>query len=677
MLRNCSQSIFLFIVFAILLSSCKDNSNYSVESFDPLVNYNQKKNDSIYTIKTDLSNAILYGIEIPTVKQLPNGKFLFSFKLENSTGTAQRFFYKLYYQNESYKFDNDSLLASENFYGSWTEADREFKPTEVIDDEITLLDSFKIVGNPRDEKIYYGTDPEMVKLSDTMITRYINTVKFLPEWHNSAIMKAKDNGIPLDEQIYLEALWGINNDFQSQTNYNNRWKRNPRMGNYKFMLVVCNSEDLGEIADEAKNISKKDSNDRFVNPFSYFLTGKGSKLKSTKIILSEKILSVSTKMDLDKGIYVDRLTANKTNINTSLYSNTCGESDKLYHDAQFAQYFHHINKNWEFVNIKKTMNVVDENLTREQYKNLISDYSKSKDFVHTYASATDCPCKTVKTNTHNKSISIINPGNTGGLYKKEHVGIKSRVGFTYGKWRAKIKFPKNISKDNVWNGLTNAFWLLFQSENPWNVRRICNSNIGYIPKHVPDNIESVKESKPQINYSEIDFEILKESQFWTQSTYGKGTNFPKEDASANNNIIICCTNWDMACQQPKGFFFGAKDYVVDEKKYSFGRWDYFSKLITSKVSAPHAEVFNDDFYYFEIDWQPTRIIWRIGKDKNNMKEICRMNDQMTSIPNNQMIMLLTQEFHYQEWWPTAPFLQNYIPFPKNDLEGKLLEIEIE
>ena len=34
----------------------------------------------------------LYGIEIPTVKQLPNGKFAFTFKLENNTGTAQRFF---------------------------------------------------------------------------------------------------------------------------------------------------------------------------------------------------------------------------------------------------------------------------------------------------------------------------------------------------------------------------------------------------------------------------------------------------------------------------------------------------------------------------------------------------------------------------------------------------------
>lgn len=670
--------LFTIIVFTILLSSCKNNSNFSIEEFNPLANYTLKKNDSTYFIKTDLSNAVLYGIEIPTVKQLPNGKFTFTFKIKNNTGTSQRFFYKLYYQNESYKFNNDSALASENFYGSWLETGQEFKPTDIINNEITLTDSFKIVGNPREEKIYYGINPERVKITDSLLKAFVNYVQYDSAWYRSTIEKSKFNKIPVKDQVYLEALWGINNFFQSQTTFNNRWKRNPRMGNYKFMLVVCNAEDLGEIADEVKNIAKKDTNNNFVNPFAYFLSGKGSKLKSTKVILSEKILAVSSSLDLDKGLYVDRLSANKANINTSLYSNTCGESDQLYHNAQFSQYFHHINKNWEFVNVKKTMDVVDENLTREQYKNLISDYSKSKDFIHTYSSAPDCPCKTVKTNSSEKSISIMNPGNgTVGIYKKEHVGIKSRVGFTYGKWRAKIKFPKNITKDNVWNGLTNAFWLLFQSEDPWNIRRPCKGTIGYIPKDVADNIESVKSSKPQINYSEIDFEILKESQYWTQSSYGGRANYPKEDASKNNDITICCTNWDMACNQPKDYLFGAKDYVVDGKKYSFGRWDYFNKLITSKVAAPHAEVFNDDFYYFEIDWQPERIIWRIGKDKNNMKEICRMNDKMTSIPNNQMIMLLTQEFHYQEWWPTAPFLQNYIPFPKNDLEGKLLEIEIE
>jgi hypothetical protein len=99
-------------------------------------------------------------------------------------------------------------------------------------------------------------------------------------------------------------------------------------------------------------------------------------------------------------------------------------------------------------------------------------------------------------------------------------------------------------------------------------------------------------------------------------------------------------------------------------------------LVTSKVAAPHAEVFNDEYYYFEIDWQPQRIIWRIGKDKNNMREICRMDGKMTAIPNNQMLMVMSQEFHYQEWWPTAPFMQNFTPFPKNNLIGKLLEVEI-
>lgn len=669
--------ILTIIVFALLYCSCSNNSDFNVKEFNPLANYNLKKNDSTYFIKTDLSNSVLYGIEIPTVTQLPNGKFTFSFHLENNTSKKQRFFYKLYYQNESYKFREDSTLSSENFYGSWVETGQEFKATEMFEGEKIIIDSFKIVGNPREEKIFYGTDPRNVKLSDTLINRFIKKVKDFPEWYNSVVEKANKNKIPVDDQLYADALWGISDYFQKDTTYNNRWKRNPRMGNYKFMLVVCNSDDLEKITDEVKNISKKDTTNNFVNPFSYFLYGQGSKLKSTKVIVSKQILNVSSNLNLEKGIYVDRLNINKKDINTSYYSHLCGESDTLYQYAQFSQYFHYINKNWKLVNVKKTLDVVNDELTRKQYADLINEYSKSKDFVETYSSSTDCPCKTVKTNLSSKSISILNPGNALGEYKKEHVGIKSRIGFTYGKWRAKIQFPKNISKDNVWNGLTNAFWLLYQSEEKWNVRRKCDSSFGYIPKHTPDNAESVKEAKPQINYSEIDFEILKESQYWTKSCYGGIENFPKEDASLNRNIAICCTNWDMACQQPKDYFFGAKDYVADGKKYSFSRWDYFNKLITSKVSAPHDEVFDGDYYYFEIDWQPTRIIWRIGKDKKNMKEICRMNDKMTSIPNNQMIMLLTQEFHYQEWWPTAPFLQNYIPFPKNNLEGKLLEIEIE
>ena len=253
----------------------------------------------------------------------------------------------------------------------------------------------------------------------------------------------------------------------------------------------------------------------------------------------------------------------------------------------------------------------------------------------------------------------------------------SRIGFTYGKWRAKIKFPKIISNDNVWNGLTSAFWLIFQADATWNNRRICHSKVGYIPKGVEDNQEAINKAQPTVTYSEIDFEILKESNYWPKDSYRDNYVKPNYDSYNNGDITICCTNWDMGCQQPKNYVVGAKKVNVEGKEYEFCRWDFFNKLVTSKQVAPHKEVFNDDFYYFEIDWQPQRIIWRIGKDKTNLKEICRMDDSMTAIPNNQMVMVLSQEFHYQEWWPTAPFKQNFIPFPKNDLIGKLLEVEID
>lgn len=664
------KALFLITV-TILLSSC--GGGFDVTDFDPLVNYNQKKNDSVYGIKADLSNSVLYGIEIPTVKQLPNGKFVFSFKLNNRS-EQQYFYYKLYYQNETYKWNEGDSLDDENFYGSWEEADLQFKRI-LVDGEVLVTDSFKIIGNPRNEIMYYGVDPEYGKVSDTLLAKYIAKVKREDDWYNSVVEKSKFNKVSVDEQLYAEALWGINYKFQNDSSYNNRWKRNPRMGNYKFMLVVCNNKGLSKIPDEVQRISLR-SNDRFINPFTYFLKKEGRGLPGTKVILSQKQLAISAELNLGAGIYANPFKI-KQGQSKEYYSNSCSASDWLYRKAQFEQYFHHINKNWEFVNVKEARDVVEEGLTRAQYQNLITEYNKSKDFVHAFASAPDCPCKTVKSDSVSNSITIFNPGNEAGSYKKEHVGVISRVGFTYGKWRAKIKFPKIMSKDNVWNGITAAFWLIFQADEKWNMRRTCDSKIGYIPKHIPDVESSVKESQPRVTYSEIDFEILKESKYWTKAAYGNKPDFPSEDASQNNNVTICCTNWDMGCQQPKNFIIGAKEANVQGYKHEFCRWDFFNKLVTSKKEAPHAEVFNDDFYYFEIDWQPQRIIWRIGKDKSNLKEICRMDGTMTSIPNNQMVMVMSQEFHYQEWWPTAPFLQNFIPFPKNNLIGKLLEVEIE
>ncbi len=665
-------SLFLLVVF---FGSCSRYGNFTVESFDPLGNYSHKLNDTLYNIEADLSDAVFGGIEIPGIRQLPNGKFVLNFKINNH-GKAQRYFYKLYYQNESYKWPEGDSLDYENFYGSWDEAALEFKATLPFEGELTVTDSFRIVGNPRDEAIYYGSNPNNTKITKENFSYFSNSIKAQPEWMKSVEEKARFNHVSVEDQTYFETIWAIENSFQTDSSCNNRWKRNPRMGVYKFMLVVCNGKGLSEIPDEIRAINKTSSNGNFKNPFTFFLLNKKLSSSNIKIIVSDKQLAVNSKLNLGAGIFIDRFKINKTGLNNSYYNSNCGETETLRQRANFAQYFHHINKNWEFVNVKEIKDVVGDNLSRNEYHKLISDYGKTHDFVHVFSSSTDCPCKTVISDSISKSISIMNPGNNPGEYKKEHVGIISRIGYTYGKWCAKIKFPKLISQDNVWNGITSAFWLIFQADAKWNMRRACDGPVGYIPKHIPDNAESVKESKRQITYTEIDFEILKESKYWAASAYGGKPGYPKEDASNNNDITVCCTNWDLACQQPKKFIIGSKTIEVEGKKYEIARWDYFSKLLTSKVPVSHEEMFNNDYYYFEIDWQPKRIIWRIGKDKNNLREICRMDQTITSIPNNQMVMVMSQEFHYQEWWPTAPFLQNFIPFPKNNLVGKLLEVEI-
>ena len=89
------------------------------------------------------------------------------------------------------------------------------------------------------------------------------------------------------------------------------------------------------------------------------------------------------------------------------------------------------------------------------------------------------------------------------------------------------------------------------------------------------------------------------------------------------------------------------------------------------------DLFDTDFYYFEIEWKPTEIIWRIGPSKNKMRIVGYMNNTVTSIPNNQMLLIFTQEFHITKWWPEAPFAQDNIPFPAKDITGYIYDSEIE
>lgn len=662
-------TFFLMLLFI----GCKEG--VEIKELNLFENYQGRLNDTSYVIDADLSDAVYEGVVIPTIRQTQSGYFRYSFHLINHSNDATHYWYKLYYQNETYK--REDSLSGENFYGSWEDTGIEFKATREFEDELVVTDSFRIVGNPRNERIFYGRSPEQSYITPGKIEARIAYIRTQSEWDKRVRENSVVNKVSYEQQIYSDALWSLNDENSRITTHNNRWKRNPRVGNYRFMLVVCSDEDLIKIPEWVKNISLKDSvTGLFRDPFLFFRENRPL-FKKSVIEMPSLTLNVKVKLDPEQGIYVDRLKFPLRTPSREYYTTSCNDSVDLYRKAQFSQYFHTINKAQALRNIKEMRDVTGENYTRSEYEAVKKKYEESGQLTDQYMNITDCPCKTVSIDKKEKSITIRNPGNEGqATLKKEQVGITSRIGLTYGKWRAKIKFPKLISEDNVWNGLTAAYWLIFQDEANWNLLRPCENRIAYIPKHLPDEESSVWKSTRQNYYSEIDFEIIKESAYWPASTYKNGK-VPSDQPYNTNDITVTCTNWDLACHQPKNFLVGAKDVTIEGKTYHFGRWSDYYKAITSKIQVDHNELLGGDYYYYEIDWQPARIIWRIGKDKAKMREICRMDKQFTSIPNNQMVMVLTQEFHYQEWWPLSPFKQNFIPFPKKDLVGKLLELEVE
>jgi hypothetical protein len=620
----------------------------------------------------------LQGIRIPTVQQCKGGKLAFNFTLKRKDGSDEKLYYRLFYQNESYKFDETHEYNGENFYGGWEEVNIGFKPVPDFKDAVTIADSLVILGNPRNEKIFFGPDPTNKLIDDQLLANTIAYIKDDPIWFGQITKKAKQEKRTVEEQLFLDASWSVEQLRKDAGDVNNRMNRNPRMGKYEFMLVVVSESALNKLPYFAKRIDLPDINGRYVNPFSYFKTGKASGWDGVLSAMANKKIKTKAKFDLGAGIFIDKRDLGKEEFNRDSYSSACGEKYALYRKAQFRQYFHYINKDFPLKNIPEVVDVTDASFTRQQYDAYKKQYETSKKFVDTYVNSSDCPCKTVSSDSATKTITLINPGNAAGEYKKEHVGVESRIGFTYGKWRAKIKFPELINKNNVWNGLTNAFWLLAQeTEAPWNFRRECRHPIAYIPKPAADAEASLWNTRKKDGYSEIDFEILKESQYWPASSYKEEKQAPSENAAALDDITVTCTNWDLACHEPKKFDIGAKTNTIDELEFVHHRWNPWYKALTTKVPAKNKEVFGGDHYYFEIDWQPEKIIWRIGPSKENMRIVCIMDNSVTSIPNNQMVALVTQEWHSQEWWPMAPFKQNFVPFPKKDIIGKILEIEVE
>jgi hypothetical protein len=63
--------------------------------------------------------------------------------------------------------------------------------------------------------------------------------------------------------------------------------------------------------------------------------------------------------------------------------------------------------------------------------------------------------------------------------------------------------------------------------------------------------------------------------------------------------------------------------------------------------------------------------------KINLYEVGYIDNTISMIPDNQMLLIVTQEFHNTDWWPGSPYEQANIPFPGEDYVGEIYEITIE
>ena len=610
------------------------NSTFEIINFDATSNF-QSNETKIKTIALDYKNA-MKGFVIPSANQVTEGFFKFKFELKNVSSSTQKFYYKIYYENISYKFDEfDSIskleheLAQENFYGSWENTDlsfREVKSELTSGSLIAIEDSFRIVGNPRNEMRYFSEGK------------------------------------------------------------NDRWKRNPRVGNYQLKLVVCTASDLKQIPIEIQNISLK-KNERFLNPFYYFNYGLGKKLKETLVINDPVFLNVYAKPDLGSGIFIKSDALGTDKYDKSYFCNTCGENEDLYRNAPLQQFINYVDSSTKFNNIPLLKDILKDDYTQIDYNWDKSFYTK-EELIPTFIQTSKKPCQTVYSDPTTHSLKIKNPATTPGEWKKESVGVITRHGMTYGKYRVKVKLTELLNKSGVWNGLTNAIWLITQGGGEWNFRRICNSSRGYMATYWGGiNDKRVK----AVDYSEIDFEIIKTPPYCPSNKFPPvfdnpvannkninnwHTKTPDDLIESRDKITVACTNWDMACMEPKKFSTGCNSLDYQGKTYHTFRWDSVYRALTEKQEELDDELFAGPFYYFEIDWRPTEIIWRIGATPDKMRVVGYMNDDVTAIPNNQMLLIITQEYHNTAWWPGAPFAQDNLPFPLNDIPGEIYEIMI-
>ncbi len=440
------------------------------------------------------------------------------------------------------------------------------------------------------------------------------------------------------------------------------WGRDPRVGLYSMLLVAIPESAFGGAIPEAARDIRKKEDGHFVEPYWFWLHGPGADLQGAIVKKMPDVFVLRSVADPARGIA------------------QCGSTS-----ADLEQFFNHIDPASRFNNIPVVADVLGNGFTPRDHDSAMC-FTPTDKWASTLPGIAAEPCKTVRYDSVQHALEIRNPSCADGLLRKENVGICTRKRYTYGRFRVHARLSPLLNDSDLWNGLTNAIWLIGSDERTGQ-RRSCAG--GYRP-YGSDTSSGYR--VPYSGYAEIDFEIMKgmplcpERSFppiYPQQVTDRNDPrswlrvLPLEVQQQRGKVAVACTNWDLACPDPPAFAIGCSDVSMGNRNFSAHRWDRDYRAVTEKSMEPDDELFGPEGYWFEIDWRPEEIIWRIGPSLEKLRVVGYMNSTMTSIPNVPMQLVVTQEFHNTDWWPGSPYAQGGIPFPQNDLVGRVFEVRVE
>ncbi len=656
------RPIIYFAIVAWLSSCSSDQRSIVITEFSPLYNY-EFEGDTL-VMEMDLDAGPFRGIRLPSARK-PVGKqtFQFAFKAQNTSNRARRVAYKIYYQNDSYRHPETVIdetgreiyntKSSENFYGSWVSDSLEgFRKTAPIsaNEQIVIQDEVTILGNPLNERTYFDGNPIDQRFREIDIQEAVAEISLQPNLLSDALYRSDSAQVDTLKALRKAAIQTL---LSKKADYleNQRWQRNPRVGCYRFMLVAGDAESIAMLPNTIRNMGIEDPELRVrINPFYFFRYGGGSidALSSGITVLeSQKVLKTYAVLSASHGIYYNYFDFDSI---PAEFNTVCSSTDELYMLAHFEQHVDRWHTPLPIGNIDEAANVGGMSYPLKQY---LSNVKSGKRILDTLFTPEQRPCENIYYYPLSESIGLQNPGNAKRPFAKRNAGVQGRVGFAYGRYRARIRFPEMLSKEGVWNGLTYAYALVNQSENRGGIKT-----------------NETAARKPL-----IELEITKDSKLWP-GAIDAGLDTANYHPEKDHNLIVA------------GILSAGAGNIKDEsdrkalsakgrdRTYLIYRPETAPERLVQKSERPAARTAGQTYYY-EIEWKPESVSWKMGPSPGQMEEVGYVNVAVSAIPNQQMVPLIRQEFQPTGERPFAPFAQRHIPYPSMPINGLVYEIVIE